>query len=180
MEALFQHEILELQEYRLHVRIGGLRVLEYGADVRPRRGRRRNNALMYDSGPFTCWNNASMYDCRAADAGISPRCTGQRSSHAEKCPDVRSDTLPTLKSGPNVRLGGLPVLKGESDVRPGQARHRKFQIKEYRAIHESSWARCPKTQGAPNLRAAESQSAHHRWHFRGSCWTCFQLWLGSG
>ena len=34
MEALFQHEIFELQEKRPDVRFCGLRMLEYGLDVR--------------------------------------------------------------------------------------------------------------------------------------------------
>ena len=75
MEALFQHEIPELQEYAPYVRLAAPRVQEYVPYVRLT--------------PRACWNTAPMYDPPPARAGIRGRCAARLPQVGEYCPYVR-------------------------------------------------------------------------------------------
>ena len=64
-----------------HVRIGSLRLLEYGANVRLRHGRCRNNAPMYEVATYLRWNLALMYDSTACLCrNVGPMCDPRKLS----------------------------------------------------------------------------------------------------
>ena len=94
--ALFQREILEMQEYGPYVRIrtlcmqeyapyarpGTPRVQEYCPDVRAAVRTCKNNAPMYDSAASARWDTGSMYGPASASGGILLQCATRRFAHA--------------------------------------------------------------------------------------------------